>query len=112
MGERDIRLMRGQQETITQLRHENEKLRFEIRNSAIVLTGEVKNRILDLKSLLIKSEFVVDWMTEQAKWRENETLQNISPESKGHYSEKLTDALDFLEQLKKENHGQAAEVPE
>jgi len=51
----------------------------------------------DLKQRAIKAFGPI---LEGAKWREDEVRLNTAPEEKGGYSEKLTEAIEVLEEFK------------
>jgi hypothetical protein len=47
----------------------------------------------------------LEWLVGDAKWRFDQTKNNIDEGSQGGYSEELTEAMNLLEELKEKQEG-------
>ncbi len=61
------------------------------------LINKLVNDLAGFKTSALKH---FGWMTVHMKWKEDDINQNIEEGSQGGYSEELTEALEFLEELK------------
>jgi hypothetical protein len=66
------------------------------------LRDRIKELVNDLANFETKALKHFGWMTTHMKWREDQINQNIEEGSQGGYSEELSGAIEFLEELKGE----------